>query len=262
MFVRIHRWIVGLSMLGVLTLVGITGAAAALAPPSESGRAQVAVSGTRSELADRSSRPSQGIQPFSGWLKIGYPQDRPSSQRSSSSSAELLPSASESMTIKLNELNGSGDFGTATLTTGGPNQVRVVIQMGGAMPMEHNHPAHIHKGTCTALDPTPAYPLNAVTNGQSDTTVPVALTALMASSYAINLHESPAAITTYTACGDITMMNVGTAAGAGGTMGGSSSRMPPTGQGPGGPPWLPWAALAGLALLAGGLLHRQGRHTA
>jgi len=105
--------------------------------------------------------------------------------------------------------------------------------MGGAMPMDHNHPVHIHKGTCATLGPTPAFPLNAVTNGQSDTTVPVALNALLASSYAINLHESPAAITTYTACGDITTLTAGR---AGSTMGGSGSMtgaagLPATGNG-------------------------------
>lgn len=150
----------------------------------------------------------------------------------------------QSLSIKLNELKGSGDFGTATLTEVGANQVRVVIEMGGSMPMEHNHPAHIHKGTCAALDPTPAFPLNAVTNGKSDTTVPISLAALMASSYAINLHESPAAITTYTACGEITTMNLagttsagasssstGMAGMAGGSTSSGASAMPPTGKG-------------------------------
>lgn len=166
---------------------------------------------------------------------------------------------SQAMTIKLNELQGSGDFGTATLTAAGPNQVRVVIQMGGAMAMEHNHPAHIHQGTCATLDPTPAFPLNPVTNGQSDTTVPVALTTLLASSYAINLHESPEAITTYTSCGDITTLNtVGTSPGASGNMGsggsmtGGTSGLPTTGNGAG----LGWgsALLTALLLIGVGLV--------
>ncbi|MEP6776358.1 MAG: hypothetical protein ABJA50_12255 [Chloroflexota bacterium] len=180
----------------------------------------------------------------------------------------------QSMTIKLNELKGSGDFGTATLTEVDANQVRVVIEMGGSMPMEHNHPAHIHKGTCAALDPTPAFPLNAVTNGKSDTTVPISLAALMASSYAINLHESPAAITTYTACGEITAMNVAgtTSAGAstgslgnagsagasmpgmaGGSMSGGASALPPTGKG--GEQFLgSWMLVIALILTGVGLL--------
>ncbi|MDQ6748627.1 MAG: hypothetical protein M3010_11065 [Candidatus Dormibacteraeota bacterium] len=138
---------------------------------------------------------------------------------------------SPAVTIKLNELHGSGDFGTATLTAVGPDQTRVVIQMGGAMPMDHNHPVHIHQGTCATLDPTPAFPLNSVTNGQSDTIVSVALSALRARPYAINLHESPAAITSYTACGDITPLT------AGGTPPGA------TWAGPAGP-GTRWAAVA------------------
>jgi hypothetical protein len=118
-----------------------------------------------------------------------------------------LSKFSSSRLIRLSELHGSGDFGTATLTEEGSNQVWIVIQMGGVIPMEHNHPTHIHKGTCATLDLTLAFPLNPVTNGQSDTTVLVSLAALLASSYAINLHESPDAITTYTACGDITTLN-------------------------------------------------------
>ncbi len=170
---------------------------------------------------------------------------------------------SQSVTIKLNELQGSGDFGTATLTEVGPNQVRVVIQMGGAMPMEHNHPAHIHQGTCATLDPAPAFPLNPVTNGQSDTTVPIALAVLLASRYAINLHESPAAITTYTACGDITTLNaVGTPAGGNmggpGSMTGGASGLPTTGNSAGlvwtSAPLLAALLLAALLLISLGLL--------
>jgi len=157
---------------------------------------------------------------------------------------------SAAVTIHLNEVQGSGDVGTATLTTVGPNQTRVVLQMGGAMPMEHNHPAHIHQGTCATLDPTPAFALNPVTNGHSDTTVPVALTTLLARRYAINLHESPAAITTYTACGELTTLNaVRTPPGAAG--------LPPTGKGP----ELLWgsALLAGLLLTSLGLRLVRGR---
>ena len=82
-----------------------------------------------------------------------------------------------------------------------------------------DHPAHIHRGTCTALDPNPAYPLTdviltppaspaagattALPVATSVTTVPVALSDLLASPYAINVHESATAIGHYLACGDI-----------------------------------------------------------
>ncbi len=140
----------------------------------------------------------------------------------------------QSVTIKLNELQGSGDFGTATLTEVSSNQVRIVIQMGGTMPMEHNHPVDVYTGSCTNIDPKPVFPLNAVTNGQSDTTISISMTALMAGRYAIILHESPAALASHTACGDITTMNaIGGVTGSSGGLTGGSSQLPTTGNGAG-----------------------------
>src|SRR5918996_3333137 len=75
------------------------------------------------------------------------------------------------------------------------------------------HPAHIHEGTCDELDPNPAFPFSNVSgeflNGDtptagdevgaseesltvegSTTTVDVSLDDLLASNYAINVHES------------------------------------------------------------------------
>jgi uncharacterized cupredoxin-like copper-binding protein len=89
----------------------------------------------------------------------------------------------------------------------------------GAQEAATDHPAHIHQGTCAALDHNPAYPLNdvvltpppspaagaatALPVATSVTTVPVALSDLLASPYAINVHESATAIGHYLACGDI-----------------------------------------------------------
>ena len=88
-----------------------------------------------------------------------------------------------------------------------------------------DHPAHIHNGTCAALDPAPAYPLNdivvtppaspavgaatALPVATSVTTVPVKLSDLLASPHAINVHESATAIEDYLACGDIGGASVG-----------------------------------------------------
>src|SRR5438067_9399567 len=71
------------------------------------------------------------------------------------------------VTIPLNEQNGSGESGTATLTDMGNGQTQVVLKLSNAPTVAQ--PAHIHKGTCANLDPTPLYPLTSVTNGQSDT---------------------------------------------------------------------------------------------
>jgi len=83
------------------------------------------------------------------------------------------------------------------------------------------HPAHIHEGTCDALNPAPLYPLadvaapdgaaDAATGGAampttvetSTTTVEVALADIAGGGFAINVHESADNIETYIACGDI-----------------------------------------------------------
>jgi hypothetical protein len=87
------------------------------------------------------------------------------------------------------------------------------------------HPAHIHAGTCDDLDPNPAAPLTDVTMWMNDTddetentpqgslTAPMLLRSetdvemslddLLATSYAINVHESAENIQNYVACGEI-----------------------------------------------------------
>lgn len=93
------------------------------------------------------------------------------------------------------------------------------LRATGAQEAANDHPAHIHQGTCAALDPNPAYPLNdivltpeaspaagtatALQVATSVTTVDVALGDLLAGSWAINVHESATAIGHYLACGDI-----------------------------------------------------------
>src|SRR4051812_32663220 len=92
-------------------------------------------------------------------------------------------------TITMNEQNGSGENGGATLN-GTDSQLTVTLDLsnGPAGPQ----PAHIHKGTCANLDPVPLYPLNNVVNGRSETTLPITLGDLMSGEYAINVHKSAA----------------------------------------------------------------------
>jgi hypothetical protein len=84
----------------------------------------------------------------------------------------------------------------------------------------HDHPVHIHLGSCDALDPNPAYVLTdiklpaetspasgrtaAIPVEESVTTVDASLDALRTGGYAINAHESVANIGTYIACGNLT----------------------------------------------------------
>jgi plastocyanin len=87
---------------------------------------------------------------------------------------------------------------------------------GGA----HAHPAHIHVGTCDALDPDPTFMLTNVALTSADagveadaaaaipversvTTVDAALEDLRTGGYAINVHQSVDDIGTYIACGNL-----------------------------------------------------------
>ncbi len=84
----------------------------------------------------------------------------------------------------------------------------------------HAHPAHIHLGTCDALDPNPAFPLTDVAlapNASGDeadgttaipversvTTVDATVEDLRTGGYAINIHQSADDIGTYIACGNL-----------------------------------------------------------
>ena len=106
------------------------------------------------------------------------------------------------VTAALDEQNGSGQSGTATLSAVGEGKTRVVIQLSNAP--EELQPAHIHKGTCDELDPTPAFPLESVEKGRSNTVADASLDDLQAESYAINVHKSEQDPQTYVACGDLT----------------------------------------------------------
>jgi plastocyanin len=88
---------------------------------------------------------------------------------------------------------------------------------GGAA---HAHPAHIHLGTCSELDPNPAFPLTDVALAPSEsaaeadsaaaipversvTTVDATVEDLRTGGYAINIHQSAGDIATYIACGNL-----------------------------------------------------------
>jgi plastocyanin len=126
-----------------------------------------------------------------------------------SGTAEATPEAGDDdddananeLTIDLGELNDSGMSGTATLRANG-DQTDVEVSLDGAT---GGHPAHIHSGTCTDLDPNPAYPLTEIdADGKSTTTVDISLEDLQAEPFAINIHKSADEIGVYVACGEIT----------------------------------------------------------
>ncbi len=119
----------------------------------------------------------------------------------------------KTVTVKLDEQNASGESGTATLTEDGES-TKVVLELENPASPDPQ-PAHIHPGTCAELDPTPAYPLTSVEDGNSETTVNVALDELKGGEFAINVHKSEPEIKTYVSCG-----NIGKEGGSGGGSGG------------------------------------------
>jgi hypothetical protein len=116
-------------------------------------------------------------------------------------------------TVKLRAQNGSGETGTATLTPMGVNQTKVVVDLSGAP--KSAQPAHIHKGSCAKLDPTPAYALQNLADGKSQSVVNVSINDLKKGSFAINVHKSQTDLKTYVACGNIGSGGGGSTSGGG-----------------------------------------------
>lgn len=105
------------------------------------------------------------------------------------------------LTVKLVAQNDSGQSGTATLFPEG-EKTRVVILLSGG-PSGVAQPAHIHLGRCDNLDTAPKWPLEAVKDGQSVTTLPVSLDTILKDRTAINVHKSAQELKVYVSCGDI-----------------------------------------------------------
>ena len=105
------------------------------------------------------------------------------------------------LTLDLQEQNSSGISGTATLSPTSDGEVEVELEVDGSE--GGPHPAHIHEGSCADLDPNPAFPLEDVVDGRSETTVSVDIADLTLNEYAINVHESPENADVYVACADV-----------------------------------------------------------
>jgi hypothetical protein len=137
-------------------------------------------------------------------------------------SGQLSYAQGKTATVQLKAQNGSNETGTATITEVGNNQIEVTVNLSNA-PSEAQ-PAHIHKGTCANLNPTPQYPLTSLASGKSTSTVDnTNLTELTSQPYAINVHKSATDVATYVSCGEITADLV--------SSGTSSGTMPATGSG-------------------------------
>jgi hypothetical protein len=115
----------------------------------------------------------------------------------------------ESLTVELQEFEGSGITGTAVLTESASGGTHVSMELQG-QELDGNHPTHIHTGTCDNFDPNPLYPLQTINlspvnnEGVSESDVEDAsLESLQSGDYVILVHQSPEDLTTYLVCGEI-----------------------------------------------------------
>jgi Cu/Zn superoxide dismutase len=119
--------------------------------------------------------------------------------------ALLLMSASiagaADVKVELKAQNNSGENGSATLSDAGTGKTKVTVNVTGAPATAQ--PMHIHKGTCTKLDPKPAHPLPNLTAGKAEVTLNVAMSDLQKEPHAINGHKSAQEASVYVFCGEI-----------------------------------------------------------
>jgi hypothetical protein len=113
---------------------------------------------------------------------------------------EEKAAAPGTVTVELKAVGDSGVSGQATLTPA-DDKTTVSITLTGA-PEGVAQPAHIHQGTCADLG-APKYPLQAIENGKSETTIDAKISDLTTGDLAINVHKSKEEIATYVACGEI-----------------------------------------------------------
>lgn len=119
--------------------------------------------------------------------------------------AAIAPAAAQdTVTINMQEIDDSGQSGTADITSDG-DQVTVSIEID-AGPDGEPQPVHIHEGNCRDLGDV-AFPLEDVVDGVSESTADVSLSELIGGTdYAINVHQSEDQMDVYVACGTLPLI--------------------------------------------------------
>ncbi|CAN5730496.1 hypothetical protein BH23CHL5_BH23CHL5_25700 [soil metagenome] len=116
--------------------------------------------------------------------------------------------------IPINENEGSGVFGDATLTDNGDGTTTIDVLVDGVGEPEGGHPIHLHSGTCDTLGDVVVALESVGPDGSSVTDVPVPLSTIQdpeIGPHAIDIHRSSDQIVGFVACGDIpvTLLGVG-----------------------------------------------------
>jgi hypothetical protein len=112
-------------------------------------------------------------------------------------------SETREVVIQLEEQENSDQTGTATLRSEGNDQTLVTVNITPKRPSDEPQPVHVHFGRCGPNLGTVDKPLSDITNGRSETLVPLGISAMQDGDHAINVHKSYSEISVYTACASI-----------------------------------------------------------
>jgi hypothetical protein len=110
--------------------------------------------------------------------------------------------AGSNAAVDMTGYNNSNEFGTASLFAEDGDQTRVLLDTEGPFDREFEQPVAIYKGTCPNPSGKPAYKLNVLTDGFSETTIDASLDDLQNGGYIIVVNKS-ASDDTVTQCGTI-----------------------------------------------------------
>jgi hypothetical protein len=103
--------------------------------------------------------------------------------------------------VAMQGVNNSGEFGTTSLFAEG-DKTRVLVDTQGPFDREFEQPAEIVKGECPEPTGEPAFKLNVLQDGVSETTVDASLDELRAGGYVIIVRKAKTD-DTITECGSI-----------------------------------------------------------
>lgn len=117
------------------------------------------------------------------------------------STPSLSAAMNKETAVILKPVNDSNEAGTAVFTEEN-GQTKVTINLTGYT-KDIEQPAHIHIGDCPGVGAV-KYPLTSILNGESITTIAVALEQLKKElPLAINVHKSANEVSVYTSCGPV-----------------------------------------------------------
>jgi hypothetical protein len=124
-----------------------------------------------------------------------------STNGSTATSTATSTPTGKTFNFDLKEQNNSGQSGHVVITEV-DGKAKVIVNLTGK-PSGVAQPSHIHVSSCATIGAV-KYPLTNVTNGASQTMLPVSIDALLTGlPLSLNVHKSASESNVYVACGDI-----------------------------------------------------------